>query len=203
MIDRGAVREAVLAERQERRELFRRMKEVSPRSKLGVKAGVLFLDVERFDDWVEECGGDDSAVRFVCAQVASRVGLTDIAGHYGLDRGLLWALLSESDERLQRYYRALRGVADEYVGEVVEIGDGANVETVPLAKLQAELRLKVAEKYDAARFGRQTKVTHELGVDFGERLRRAQERVVEGEVVRELMTYEPEAELPEAELRPI
>ena len=178
--DRMVVRDAVRSERAERRELFGRMLEASPNSKLAKKVGVLLLDVRRFDDWVEECGGEDAAVRFVCAQVASRVSLTDLAGHYALDRGLLWALLSESEERLGRYYRALKGVADEYVGEVVGIADGASVEEVQVNKLQIEARMKVAEKYDAVRFGKQTRVTHEVNVDFGERLRRAQERVISG-----------------------
>lgn len=172
------VREAIRSERVERRELLSRMVEARPNTKLAKRAGVLLLDMRRFDDWVEECGGEDAAVRFVCAQVASRVGLTEIAAHYVLDRGLLWALLSESEERLGKYYRALRGVADEYVGEVVGIADGSSVEDVVVGKLQIDARLKVAEKYDAVRFGKQTRVTHEVGGDFGERLRRAQERVV-------------------------
>lgn len=181
--DRLVVRDAVKSERAERRELFGRMLEASPNTKLGKKVGVLLLDVRVFDEWVEGCGGEDAAVRFVCAQVASRVSLTDLAGHYGLDRGLLWAMLSETEERLGRYYRALKGVADEYVGEVVGIADGSSVDDVSVGKLQIEARLKVAEKYDAVRFGKQTRVTHEVNVDFGERLRRAQERVINGQAV--------------------
>lgn len=181
--DRLVVKDAVRSERAERRELFGKMLAASPNTKLGRKVGVLLLNVKVFDDWVEECGGEDAAVRFVCAQVASEVRLKDLAEHYGLDKGLLWAMLSETEERLGRYYRALKGVADEYVGEVVGIADGSDVETVPVDKLKIEARLKVAEKYDAVRFGKQTRVTHEVNVDFGERLRRAQERVINGQAV--------------------
>ena len=177
--ERMVVRDAVKSERAERRELFGRMLSASPNTKLGKKVGVLLLDVRRFDEWVEECGGEDSAVRFVCAQVASHVRLKDLAEHYGLDKGMLWAMLSESEERLGRYYRALKGVADEYVGEVVGLADSGGLEEVPVTKLQIDARMRVAEKYDAVRFGKQTRVTHEVNVDFGERLRRAQERVVE------------------------
>jgi len=103
--------------------------------------------------------------------------------HYGIERGLLWSWISEKQERMDRYYRALKGVADEYVADVVGIADGADEDTTGTAKLQIDARLKVAEKFDQPRFGKQTKVTHEVKGDFGERLRRAQERVIEGEVL--------------------
>lgn len=193
--DRLEVREAVKSEREERRAALKRVVDLAPDTRLGRKAGVLFLDASILEDKILECGGDAGLEFVLFAQVASGVRLRDWAQEYGIERGLLWAWVSETEERLQRYYRALRGVADEYVSEVVGIADGSSDETHQTDKLRADMRLKVAEKYDQPRFGRQTKVTHELGVDFGERLRRAQERVIEGrsEVVEDAVLVAPYA----------
>ena len=176
--DRQQVRDAVLSEREERRAVLKRMVDLSPNTKLGRKAGVLLIDVEILDDRIKECGGDVGMERVLFAQVASGVRLKEWAEHYSIERGLLWAWISETDDRLQKYYRALRGVADEYVSEVVTIADGSDNESVKVDEFRAAMRLKVAEKYDQPRFGKQTKVTHEVVGDLGDRLRRAREREI-------------------------
>ena len=181
--DREQVREAVLSEREERRAVLKRMVDLSPNTKLGRKASVLLIDVEILDDRIKECGGDAGMERILFAQVASGVRLKYWAEHYSIERGLLWAWISETEERLQKYYRALRGVADEYVSEVVTIADGSDEQSIKVDEFRAAMRLKVAEKYDQPRFGKQTKVTHEHKVDFGEQLRLAQERVEKGRLI--------------------
>lgn len=181
--ERQQVRDAVLTEREERRAVLKRMVDLSPNTKLGRKAGVLMLDVDILDERIKECGGDAGMERVLFAQVASGVRLKEWAAHYSIERGLLWAWISETEERLQKYYRALRGVADDYVSEMVPLAMSADVETVQVSALQIKTLSVVAEKYDQARFGKQTKVTHEHKVDFGEQLRLAQERVEKGRLI--------------------
>lgn len=156
----------------------------NPNGKLAAKAHALLLDQDIYEDKVAEAGGEDGLTFIICAQVASGVLLKTWCAHYGVDRGLIWAMLSETPERYERYKRALAGVADEFIGDAVPLADGSSVESAVVDKLQIDTRLKVAAMYDPSRFGKQTKVTHEVGADFGEMLRRARERVIEGEVLR-------------------
>ncbi len=79
--------------------------------------------------------------------------LRTLCEHYVLDYGLLWAWVSETGDRLERYYAAQRGVADAYVAEAVEIADAADIATVKLHGLRVGTRFKMAEKLDPARFG--------------------------------------------------
>lgn len=174
---------AIKDERESRREILRGAVERNPAGKLARKAGMLLLDMEMLDERVGECGGKEGFVFMLCAQVAGGVTLSDFCGHYGLQRGLVWALLSENEGWMGMYRRSLMGMADEWVSEVVGIADRADVEGVVVDKLKIETRLKVGQMYDGERFGKQSKVKHEHSVDFGERLRRAQERVIEGEVL--------------------
>lgn len=190
----NALRMAVKSARMALRSAAALATRMNPGGKLAQKAGVILLDMQRFDDLVAEAGGvseraledeavlaqaEENLVFIVCAQVASGVTLTDWCRYQSVDRGLVWALLTETPDRYARYERALRGVADELVGDVVGLAARASVETVAVDKLQIDTNLKVGVLYDPGRFGKQTKVTHEVGGDFGERLRRARERVVE------------------------
>jgi hypothetical protein len=161
--ERGELREAVKSIRAEWREKLSLASRVSPTSKLGKRAGVLMLDMDILDDRIAEAGGEENLVFIICAQVASGVTLTEWCEHYALQRGLVWALLSEKDEWMQRYYRALEGVADGYYGEVVKISDEQNEVTtesgktfdpdVQRDKLRIDTRMKVASKYANGRFG--------------------------------------------------
>jgi hypothetical protein len=151
MMDRADALEAVKDERADRREVLRGARDLP--GKLGRKASVLFLDRKRFEEWLEERGGDEGAIGFLCAQVASGVRLRVMCVHYGIEYGLLWEWMSRDAARLDRYYRAQVGLADDWVSEVVEIADGADAETLAVDKWRGEARLKVAPFYDRARFG--------------------------------------------------
>jgi hypothetical protein len=60
----------------------------------------------------------------------------------------------EEDERLQtRYDAALRGAAEKRAHEALAIADAADAETVGVAKLQVDTRLKVAGKWFKGRYG--------------------------------------------------
>lgn len=170
--ERGEIRAAVKSIRREWREQVAAMVKASPRGKLGERVTMMRREIDIFDDWVEETGGEARAEFFVCALVAARATLADVAEEYALHAGLLWAFMSETEERLGRYYRAQRGVADALVGEVVPLvdsveagegggrggGGGTSSPDVPWRRLQAEMRLKVAGKYDRGRFGEDKQV---------------------------------------------
>jgi len=155
---RAAVRGTIKSVRQQMREMVAVASRLAPTSKLARKASVLMLDYESLDDRIAECGGEENLVFMLCAQVASGVSLKVWCEHYGVDRGLVWALLSENKEWLDRYYRAQEGMADEYVGEVVGIADGSSVEDIQVDTLRIDTRVKVAAKYAGGRFGENRKV---------------------------------------------
>lgn len=150
---RVEVRGQLSSVRAQMREMAAVASRLAPSSKLAKRASVLMLDYESLDDRVAECGGEENLVFMLCAQVASGVSLKVWCEHYGVDRGLVWALLSENREWLDRYYRAQEGMADEYVGEVVGIADGTLAEDVQVRRLRIDTRFKVAGKYASSRFG--------------------------------------------------
>ena len=161
--ERSELRTQVKSIRQEWRERLSLATKLSPRSKLAKRAGVLMLDLDSLDDRIQEAGGEEELVFHICAQIASGCTLTDWCQHYMIERGLLWAFLSETPERLAQYERAQRGIADELVAQTVAISDEQsevvkeNGQTydpdVARDKLRVETRLKVAAAYDKKRFG--------------------------------------------------
>lgn len=165
--ERQELREAVKSVRAEWRERLSLASKLSPTSKLAKKAGVLLLDLDIFDDRVAEAGGEEELVFVICAQVASGCTLTQWCEHYVVQRGLVWAFLTETPERYERYCRALEGIADAYVAETIEIADDASRDTIEgprggevldtewmaRSKLRVDTRFKLAAKYDKKRFG--------------------------------------------------
>ena len=139
--------------REQWREQLEKSKMLRAGSRLSERAGVLRINLDTLDERIAEAGGEDGLVFMLCAQVASGVTLTEWCRYYDLERGLVWAFLSEDEKRLARYYRAQEGVADEYVADTVGIADRSDVETVQVDKLRVVTRMKVAAKYDRKRFG--------------------------------------------------
>lgn len=130
------------------------------------KAYALALDKSRFKEWLVEHGGDDEALGYVVAQVASGVSLKVIAEHWTIDYGLLWSWLSEDGERMERYELAQRGVAEYYVAESVGIADGADEEKgVPKAKLMVDTRFKVAQRWNRAKYGEAAQTQINVGAN--------------------------------------
>lgn len=171
--ERAELRGEVKSIRREWRERLSLASRLSPTSKLAKKAGVLLLDLDSLEDRIAEAGGEEELVFVICAQVASGVTLTDWCGHYMLERGLVWAFLSETPERMARYERALRGVADHLVSEVIAIADDSSGDTtigprggevmdteyVARSKIKIDTRMKLAGYYDKTRFGRDSDTT--------------------------------------------
>lgn len=145
---------------------LRQVADRNPGGKLATKASALLLDFAAFEELVEQAGGRDELAFLVAAQVASGVSLRAWCEHYAVDRGLVWAMLSETEDRLARYYRALEGVAEEYVGDVVGIADDADEGKCALvkAKLRIDSRLKTAGLYSRKRFGDEKGVNVGVGV---------------------------------------
>ncbi len=140
----------VKSERQSRRDALTRVVDRNPVGKLAAKARLLISDMDQLDDWVAEAGGEDGLIGFICARVASGESLREWCESYALDRGLVWAMLSETQERLDRYYRAKEGIAEEYVGEAVPISDEEG--DAARDKLRIDTRLKVAGLYNRQRY---------------------------------------------------
>lgn len=152
---RNAARGAMVAEREARREgrsALSEMTTLHPNSRIARRSSALMLDVERFDDWVAEQGGDDGFMRWFCAQIAAGVPAKVLCQHYVVDDGLLGEYLTAEPSRMERYYRAQRWVADGFVAEAVGIADEDNPDVVR-DKLRVDTRLKVAGKLDRQRFG--------------------------------------------------
>jgi hypothetical protein len=144
------------AEKDLRREWREKLGLVSTKKvggRLGKRVGLLKLSLDVLDARIEEAGGEEGLVFLICAQVASRVTLTEWCKHYDLERGLVWAFLTQKEEWVQQYYRALEGLADEYVGEVVGIADESTPEAIGVDKVRIDTRMKVASKYANGRFG--------------------------------------------------
>ncbi len=166
--ERGELRGVVKSIRAEWRDKLSAASRLSPNSKLAKKAGVLLLDMQILEDRIAEAGGEEELIFVICAQVASGVTLTDWCAHYVLERGLVWAFLTEKEEWFERYQRALRGVADHLVSEVVAIADDSSGDTtvgprggevmdteyVARSKIKIDTRMKLAGYYDKTRFGR-------------------------------------------------
>ena len=147
------MREVVRDERAYRRDMLDRVLELG-RGKLREKAVKLRMGLRCFDEWVEELGGEEAAVRYLCWNVGSGVSLKVMAEEFGWDKGLAWELLSRDEVWLMRYRRALEGMAEEYVLEAVGIADGVSErDEVPAAALQTRTRLDVAKMLSKERFG--------------------------------------------------
>lgn len=152
----------VKSERILRRDALRSVVDRNPGGKLAAKARLLISDLDQLDEWIAEAGSEDALIGFICARVASGETLREWCESYALDRGLVWSLLSETQERLDRYYRAKEGVAEEYVGDAVSISDEQNGVVkengqtfdpdVPRDKLRIDTRLKVASMYNRQRY---------------------------------------------------
>lgn len=82
--------------------------------------------------------------------------LKEIAKAWGVPVGRFtqWYATEHGD----LYDAALRVRADQLAHEALERADGADAETVGPAKLQVDTRLKLAGKWDRARYGEMVKV---------------------------------------------
>jgi hypothetical protein len=128
-----------------------------------------------------------STLEMICQRLCDGETIDDICGSLDLAPGRVMSWLTDTEERKGRFKRALEvsalietqkalRIVDEAV-PVLEHG-GMDSAAVSDKKLRAEMRLKVAKHNAREYFGDVRKVEHSMGGDFGERLRRARERVI-------------------------
>ena len=127
--------------------------------------------------------GDPGFAGRVLARVAGGETLREIARSLGLPRTqfLMWVAANGDLSEACLRVRELSGVELRYEG--LEIVDGATVETVAVCKLQADYRRDLSRDLNKPLFGKLVSHQHTVGKDWGDRLRRARERVIEVEVL--------------------
>ena len=172
--DRAPIREAKKSLLAQWKEQVTAMRAASPRGKLGEQVNTMYGEVNSFLGWVEELGGERCAEFFICAKVSRKATLEQVSGEFMLNPAMMWAFITETDDRYQHYIRAQNGVADALINQVASIVDGdarvlrneaGEVELGPdgkpiilesdLArdKLRAETYIKLGERLDRKRFG--------------------------------------------------
>ena len=154
-IARNAARGAMRAERAARREALGSVSDLPGR--LSRKAVVMLMGEERFVELVEDKGGEEGFMRFLCAQVSSGVSGRVVCEHYGVEYGLLGSWLSEDGGRLERYYRAQSWAAEGLVEGALDEAWGDGMDVVR-SKLRVDTNMRVAGKWNRARFGEKVEV---------------------------------------------
>lgn len=136
---------------------------------------------------LEEVKADLSTPNVVFQRLCEGESLKAIAKAWAVPKGqfVLWFMT----EHRQLFDDAERVRAQDLKGEALDIADeqaevvreagGTFDPDVPRDKLRVDTRLKLIEKLDRERFGKQVQHQHTHTIDLGERLRRARERVIE------------------------
>lgn len=170
LADGNAAAAVVRGERQLRRAHLQAVVERNKGGKLAWKAGDLLKGIDRIEAVIGEAGGEDGLVRIICARVLGGQTVGEFCDEHEVERGLVGELLTSTPERYGRYRRALEWVADGLVAETVRIAatpqmgvtrrtkaDGSEEVTeedmLGHRKLLVDTHLKVAARYDRARFG--------------------------------------------------
>lgn len=118
---------------------------------------------------------EPGVVAVIVQRVAEGERLKRICESRGWPYAVVAQWVSEREEVSKAYERALRIAADEFGQETVEIADGADGESVGVAKLRVDTRFKLASRLYRDRYGEQ--VQHNVSFDpFGDMLRRVSER---------------------------
>lgn len=183
--ERGEVREAYKGVVATLREALAGAGRLNPESKLGGKCIILLSELTELENRVGELG-ETAFMRLLCANVAKGVPLEVFCGESFLNDGLVAAWIAESPERKAWYESAQEIAADRDVAGTVKIADDAPETKFGLGKaaLRINTKFRRAGVYNPERFGKKQVHEHKAVGDFGEMLRRARERVIEGEVVR-------------------
>lgn len=114
---------------------------------------------------IEECGVDPDFWPGVFAGVAGGKTLKAVCEERGWSYGETYRWIRADEGLSAAYDEAKRGQAEYLVDEAVGTVRGAASEDVALAKLQSDFALRVAGKFDRARYGE--KVEHTGGVLVG------------------------------------
>lgn len=146
----------------------------------------------------------DGALDEILVRVAEGERLKEVCRGKGWPYSVVAREMAGNEEWRKGYEGALRLAADDMAQAVVGIADGADAETLGKAKLQADVRLKLAGKLYRERYGEQ--VQHNVLVDsFGEMLRRVSDRKLAEIKAKQSpqLPQAPQPALPEVEINPI
>ncbi len=160
----------VRTEREERRESLRGIVARNPAGKLAHKALTQLKDMKALDDLVEEAGGEERLLTLIYARVNDGQTVVEFCEEFEVSSGLVGRMLQSTPERYAGYLKALEWVADGLVAESVKIAatpqmgvirkikaDGSEEVTeedmLGHRKLRVDTHLKVAARFDRARFG--------------------------------------------------
>lgn len=137
------------------------------------------LEYAKLDNIIAEHGKE-----FVIAQVITRVAegcsLKDIAHSFGIHFVYLkrWMELECSED----IGLALRARADMLEYDASQAVDDADPDSVAVARLQSDHRMKLAGKLDRAKFGEKVVVENTVSVDLLEAIQSAERRVLAARV---------------------
>ena len=148
-------RGALEAERADRRASLQAVVARNPNGKLATKANVMLMDIRAHEEFVAECGDEQTAVDFICAKVISGHSVADVATEFGLSLGLVGAMFGKKPEYEAQLASAQRWVAENYVAQMVGIADGVDEDKQAIAKAGLRLRARkdVAAFYSPGKFG--------------------------------------------------
>ncbi len=144
---------AVKSVREEWRAALLPAKLLGEGTKLGRQAGVVWRDLELFEESVRDAGGEEGLMTLICAHMAGRGHIEEFCEKYRIDEGLLGAFISETPERMERFVNALKWKAEVDVSRTVPLADGATMEDYKVKALQIKARMDRAGVYNRGRFG--------------------------------------------------
>jgi hypothetical protein len=107
-----------------------------------------------------ERDGGAVAVSVIVQRVADGETLKEICRSRGWPYSVVAKWIAMDEVVKGAYEGALAIWGDALAQEAVAIADGADPEFVPAAKLKVDTRLKLAGKWDRARYGEKTEVKH-------------------------------------------
>lgn len=107
--------------------------------------------IERFSQLID----DPQLIDRISTRVAEGESLKDLARAWGVPYGMLARWVADDEARKAQYEIGLALYADAEAMACIQIADTADAETVAVARLQVETRLKLIAKWDKQRYGAQ------------------------------------------------
>ena len=111
----------------------------------------------RLTAYIEDAGSDN-VLEEVCSRIAEGETPMDIARSKGLTWMVLKMWLEGTPDNLESYEAAKRAYADKLAWDAVGEAQGADIETVGLAKMRADVFTKHAGFHDSRVYGAKTQI---------------------------------------------
>ena len=104
---------------------------------------------------MQEALKDPNLIDQIAYRIADGESIRDVCDAMRLPYGLMAKWIAEDDARRAKYEMALELKADSLAHEALEIADNADPEEIAKAKLQTDVRIKMAGKWYRKRYGEQ------------------------------------------------